>query len=85
MRLGHKLLEVTPDEVICENAKTGEQVRIPADSVLLAMGVKPRWAEADKLRLAAPGPNSFLIGDCLYVGDNIKGATSGALSAAAYL
>jgi len=85
VHLGHKLLEVTPREVVCENVKTGEQVRIPADSVLLAMGVKPRWAEADKLRLAAPGPNCFLIGDCLYVGDNIKGATSGALSAAAYL
>ena len=85
VRLGHKLLEVTPEEVVCENVKTGEQVRIPADSVLLAMGVKPRWAEADKLRLAAPGPNCFLIGDCLYVGDNIKGATAGALSAAAYL
>ena len=85
VRLGHKLLEVTPAEVVCENVKTGEQVRIPADSVLLAMGVKPRWAEADQLRLAAPGTNAFLIGDCLYVGDNIKGATSGALSAAAYL
>ena len=85
VRLGHKLLEVTPDEVVCENVKTGEQVRIPADSVLLAMGVKPKWAEADRLRLAAPGTNAFLIGDCLYVGDNIKGATSGALSAAAYL
>ena len=85
MRLGHKLLEVTPDEVVCENVKTGEQVRIPADSVLLAMGVKPRWEEADRLRLTCPGTNAFLIGDCLYVGDNIKGATSGALSAAAYL
>ena len=85
VRLGHKLLEVTPAEVICEDVKTGEPVRIPADSVLLAMGVKPRWAEADQLRLAAPGTNCFLIGDCLYVGDNIKGATSGALSAAAYL
>jgi NADPH-dependent 2,4-dienoyl-CoA reductase/sulfur reductase-like enzyme len=85
VRLGHKLLEVTPEEVVCENVETGERVRIPADTVLLAMGVKPRWAEADKLRLACPGTNAFLIGDCLYVGDNIKGATSGALTAAAYL
>ena len=85
VRLGHKLLEVTPDEVVCENTETGERVRIPADTVLLAMGVRPRWAEADKLRLACPGTNAFLIGDCLYVGDNIKGATAGALTAAAYL
>ena len=85
VRLGHKLLEVTPEAVICENVKTGEKVTLPADSVLLAMGVKPRWAEADELRRAAPETNSFLIGDCLYVGKNVSAATSGALSAAAYI
>ncbi len=85
VRLGHRLLEVTPTEVICEEVKTGETVRIPADTVLLALGVKPKWEEADQLRLACPGPDTALIGDCLYVGNNVKAATSGALSAAAYL
>ena len=85
VRLGHKLLEVTPEAVICENSATGEKVSLPADTVLLAMGVKAKWAEADELRRACPETNSFLIGDCLYVGSNVAAATSGALSAAAYL
>jgi NADPH-dependent 2,4-dienoyl-CoA reductase/sulfur reductase-like enzyme len=85
VRLGHKLLEVTPDSVICEKTADGEKVTLSADTVLLAMGVKARWAEADELRRACPETNSFLIGDCLYVGSNVAAATSGALSAAAYL
>ena len=67
VRLGHRLLEITPD------------------TVLLAVGLKARSAEADELRLACPGPNAFLIGDCLYPGGNVKAATAGALSAAGYL
>ena len=54
-------------------------------AALLAVGVKARWAEADELRRAGPETNSFLIGDCLYVGTNVAAATSGALSAVAYL
>ena len=85
VRLGHKLKEVTDDAVICERTETGEQVTIPADTVLLAMGVKPRWAEADSLRHACPETGAFLIGDCLNVGNNVAAATSGALLAAAYI
>ena len=85
VRLGHKLKEVTDDAVICEKTETGEQVAIPADTVLLAMGVKSRWAEADALRRACPETGAFLIGDCLNVGNNVKAATSGALLAAAYI
>ena len=85
VRLGHKLLEVTDDAVICQDVKTGETVTIPADTVLLAMGVRPRIAEANSLRRACPETNSFLVGDCLYVGKNVAAATQGALRAAAYM
>ena len=85
VRLSHKLLEVTPEAVICENTKTGERLSLPADTVLLAMGVRPRWTQADELRRACPETSSFLVGDCLYVGQNVSAATSGALSAAAYM
>ncbi len=85
VRLGHKLLEITPTDVLCENVKTGEQLRLPADTVLLAVGLRARWEEANELRQACPGTNGFLIGDCLYAGGNVKAATSGALSAAGYL
>ena len=83
--LGHKLLEVRDDCVICLNTATNEQVSVPADSVLLAMGVKPRHAEADALRRSCPETSAYLIGDCLYVGKNIAAATQGALKAAAYM
>ncbi len=85
VRLGHKLSEITDDAVRCVNTQTGEEVSIPADTVLLAMGVKARWKEADALRRACPETNAFLIGDCLYVGKNVAAATSGALSAAGYM
>jgi NADPH-dependent 2,4-dienoyl-CoA reductase/sulfur reductase-like enzyme len=85
VRLSHRLLEVTPEAVLCENTATGEKLSIPADTVLLAMGVRARWAEADELRRACPETSSFLVGDCLYVGSNVSAATSGALSAAGYM
>jgi hypothetical protein len=85
LRLSHKLLEVTDDAVLCENVKTGETVSIPADTVLLAMGIRPKIDEANALRRACPETSSFLIGDCLYVGKNVAAATQGALRAAAYM
>ncbi len=85
VRLSHKLLEITPTDVLVENVKTGEQLRLPADTVLLAVGLKAKWDEANKLRQACEGTFGFLIGDCLYPGGNVKAATAGALSAAGYL
>ena len=85
VRLGHRLVEITDTEVVCELVKTGELVRIPADTVLLAVGMKAKWHEANALRLTAQGTNAFLIGDCLVGDGNVKTATSAALSAAAYI
>ena len=85
VRLSHKLLEITPTDVLCENVKTGERLRLPADTVLLAVGLKAKWDEANELRQACEGTLGFLIGDCLNPDGNVKEATSGALSAAGYL
>jgi len=85
VRLGHKLLEVTDDAVICQNVNTGETVTLEADTVLLAMGLRPKADEANALRRACPETSSYLIGDCLYVGQNVAAATQGALKAAAYM
>ncbi len=85
MHMGHRLLEITPTEVICEVIQTGEQVRFEADTVLLAAGMRAKWDEANALRLTVPGTNAFLVGDCLVGDGNVKTATSTALSAAAYI
>lgn len=39
IRMKHKLLEITQDAVKAENLETGESVSIPADEVVLSMGV----------------------------------------------
>ncbi|NLO48576.1 MAG: FAD-dependent oxidoreductase [Clostridiales bacterium] len=83
--LNTKLAEVTDDSVICLDTKSGETKTIPADTVLLAIGVKPRHAQADTLRRSCPETSVFLIGDCLSVGNNVASATMGALKAAAYI
>ncbi len=58
-----KLLEVQADKVICENVETGERVEYPADTVLLAAGMKAKLDEADSLRHCAPESDVFIIGD----------------------
>jgi 2,4-dienoyl-CoA reductase-like NADH-dependent reductase (Old Yellow Enzyme family)/thioredoxin reductase len=83
--LNTKLTEVTDTEVICSDTKTGEKKTIPADTVLLAMGVKPRHKAADELRHSCPETDVYLVGDCNYVGNNIANATMSALRAAAYI
>ena len=83
--LNTKLAEVTDDSVICLDTKSGETKTIPADTVLLAIGVKPRHAQADTLRRSCPETSVFLIGDCLSVGNNVASATMGALKAASYI
>jgi 2,4-dienoyl-CoA reductase-like NADH-dependent reductase (Old Yellow Enzyme family)/thioredoxin reductase len=83
--LSTKLAEVTDNSVICTDLKTGASKTIPADTVLLAMGVKPRVKAADELRHSCPETSVFLAGDCLYVGNNIASATRSALLAAAYI
>ena len=83
--LGTKLDAVEDDCVKCTDMTTGESKRIPADSVLLAIGVSPKHDEADTLRRSCPETSAFLIGDCHHVGDNIANATMSALKAAAYI
>ncbi len=85
IRLNTKLSEVTDDAVICTDTKTGETKTIPADTVLLAIGVSPRHALTDTLRRSCPETSVFLIGDCSCVGNNIANATMSALKAAAYI
>jgi 2,4-dienoyl-CoA reductase-like NADH-dependent reductase (Old Yellow Enzyme family)/NADPH-dependent 2,4-dienoyl-CoA reductase/sulfur reductase-like enzyme len=83
--LSTRLDEVKDDSVLCTDLKTGAQKTLPADTVLLAIGVKPRHKEADELRRSCPETSVFLVGDCNYVGNNIAHATMSAMRAAAYI
>ena len=79
-----KLVEICDDKVICENAKTGEKVEYECDTVLLGVGMKPRWEEAQELRHCAPEHDVRLIGDVKAAG-TISDAVNGAFRAALHI
>jgi 2,4-dienoyl-CoA reductase-like NADH-dependent reductase (Old Yellow Enzyme family)/thioredoxin reductase len=83
--LSTRLDAVEDDGILCTDLKTNQSKKIPADTVLLAIGVSPKHDEADTLRRSCPETSAFLIGDCHHVGDNIANATMSALKAAAYI
>ncbi len=59
---GKKLVSIGEGEVTVEDTKTGEQAAIPADTVVLAMGVRANRPDIDAFREAYPG-KVVLVGD----------------------
>lgn len=82
--LGFKLLEITDDGAIAEDSVTGEKRTFPADTVLMAIGLKPRREEALKFLSCCPETNFIMIGDCSDSGD-IRDAVWTAFEAARYI
>ena len=82
-RLGLKVVEITDGAVVVETAG-GERESIPADTVLTAVGMRPRRAEALKFMHCCPETNFFMIGDCADPAD-IREATRTAFNAARHL
>ncbi|HHX75042.1 MAG TPA: FAD-dependent oxidoreductase [Firmicutes bacterium] len=82
VHLSHRLEEVTDTAVYCRNMQTGERVEFPADTVLLALGVKPKYAVADALRRSAPETEVYVVGDAVEAG-TIATAVMSAFKAAA--
>ena len=81
--LGWKLLEIRDDRVIVQNADSGELWEIEADTVLFAVGMKPRSQEAWKFLGCCPESNFFVIGDCQASGD-VRDAVHGAFESLRY-
>ena len=72
---GHRLLEVTDREVIAADLKAGKIVRIPADTVVLSLGVKPENRLAEELKKELP--RVYTLGDACASGtiaDAVKSA-----------
>ena len=65
IRAGHKCKRFAPDGVECETPD-GETVWLPADSVVMALGMRANNALAEELKAAA-GKTAYvqLIGDCV--------------------
>ena len=75
---GARVTAVTEAGVIYEDA-AGEEHLVEADTVILAVGMRPRVQEAEKYRGTAPEFRKF--GDCVKVG-NVKTVTRAAFDAA---
>jgi 2,4-dienoyl-CoA reductase-like NADH-dependent reductase (Old Yellow Enzyme family)/thioredoxin reductase len=84
VRLDCRLEEVTDSAVICSDTSNGERIQLPADTVLLAVGMSPRRDSADSLRRSAPETEVFVVGDAAEVG-SIATAVRSAFRAAAYV
>lgn len=58
---GHKLLQITPEGVELESMESGLPDFVPADTVILALGVRPREDLVDYFKAAFP--DARVIGD----------------------
>jgi NADPH-dependent 2,4-dienoyl-CoA reductase/sulfur reductase-like enzyme len=82
VHLDCRLAEVTDRSVVCRKTKSDETIELPADTVLLAVGMSARHAAADSLRRSAPETEVFVVGDAAEVG-TIATAVRSAFKAAA--
>lgn len=66
--LGWRLLEIGDREVLAENA-AGERKTIPTDTVLMAVGLRPRAEDALRFAHACPESGFYILGDAAASGD----------------
>ncbi len=82
--LGWKLTEIRDHSVLAENADSGEVREIPADTVLMAVGMKPRRSLALEFAHLCPETSFYIIGDASQSGE-IRDAVFNAFEAVRYL
>ena len=79
---GTQLQEIKDDLIVCKTAD-GRNLEIKADTVLLAVGMKPRSELVEQLRHCAPEGSVYIVGDAKDVG-RITEATNGGFQAGLY-
>ena len=82
--LANRLEEVCDDKIICRDLKSDKLVEYECDTVLLAIGMKPRLDVVDALRRCAPETEVHIVGDARKVG-NISTAVNSAFQAAVHI
>jgi NADPH-dependent 2,4-dienoyl-CoA reductase/sulfur reductase-like enzyme len=73
--------EILNDRIICKKTRTGNTVEFFADTVLIAIGMKPLMEVAESMRRCAPETDVRIVGDAREVG-NICSAVNEAFQAA---
>ena len=79
------LQEIRDDCVIAKDTATGELKEIKADTVLLAMGIKPNLTLVDELRHSCPETSVAIIGDCNNKAGTIAEAVNQAFQACIHI
>ncbi len=67
--LGWQVLEILDLGVRIRSSRTGEERTLPADTVLMAVGMKPRRKEALAFAHLCPETSFFIIGDAMRSGE----------------
>ena len=67
--LGWKLMEIRDGGVLVQKVSTGEKKVLPCDTVLMAVGMKGRRAEALRFAHVCPESSFYIIGDAAGGGD----------------
>ena len=71
------------DKIICTGAD-GEKIEIEADTVLIAIGMRPRFKLVEELRHAAPEASVYIVGDAKEAA-RLTEATNAGFQAGVYL
>lgn len=64
----NRLKEVGDNKVVCDDLESGKTVEYSCDTVLLAMGMRPREAMAESMRHCAAETSVHIVGDARKVG-----------------
>ena len=80
--LDHTLTEVRENTLLCRHGQ--EAVEVPADTVLLATGMRARRDVVDELRRCAPATEVWVVGDAAGPA-NVANAVHTGFDAAAYM
>ena len=76
--------EILDDSIIIRSVQTGETATLPADTVLMAVGMRARREEALRFADSCPATNFYIIGDAAGYGD-VRHATWSAFEAVRFL
>lgn len=80
---GTMLDSITEQEVVCRDTATCREVRFPADTVLLALGLKPRREVVEALYHTVPETEVYVVGDAdksRLIADAVNGAFAAAVN-----
>ena len=84
-RYGAEVTEIRDGSVLYRDVASGEMREIEADTVLLAIGIRPRFDTVEELRHVCPETSVAIVGDCNNVAGTICDAVNQAFRACLHI